>query len=168
MAQQLNLELTKVQGAFLYPFDVNGKQVEYICMPVGQNNVKVIEKTETAQDGSQKATRRCFWGLSIIKSQQPKASKLKDFFFTHFVKPYVSKSDYSAMSEEQRKAIPIIGDIQTHKDELYGGGQPMMPQQGYYPPQQQGYYPPQQPMYGQPQQPVYMPPQPQTYNPPRQ
>ena len=29
------------------PFDVNGKQVEYICMPVGQNNVKVVEKTET-------------------------------------------------------------------------------------------------------------------------
>lgn len=165
MAQQLNLELTKVQGAILCPFDMgNGKQQDFICLPVGQNNVKLVKRQK--DDGTEE--KRVFWGLSIIKSQQPKASKLKDFFSTHFVKPYVSKSDYSAMSEEQRKAIPILGDIHTHKDELYGGGQPMMPQQGYYPPQPQGYCPPQQPMYGQPQQPVYMPPQPQTYNPPRQ
>lgn len=165
MSQQLNLELTKVQGAILCPFDMgNGKQQDFICLPVGQNNVKLVKRQK--DDGTEE--KRVFWGLSIIKSKQLKESKLANFFSTHFIKPYVGKDEYNSMSEEQRKAIPILGDILTHKDELYGGGQPMMPQQGYYPPQQQGYYPPQQPMYGQPQQPVYMPPQPQTYNPPRQ
>lgn len=159
MSQQLNLELTKVQGAILCPFDMgNGKQQDFICLPVGQNNVKLVKKQK--DDGTEE--KRVFWGLSIFKSKQFKESKLANFFSTHFIKPYVGKDEYNSMSEEQRKAIPILGDILTHKDELnamqvapqqYGGYPPqggyMPPQQPtYIPPQQQGYYPPQQPQYG--------------------
>lgn len=159
MSQQLNLELTKVQGALIVPFDMtDGSKQEYICLPVGFNNVKLVEKNK--DDGTKE--RRVFWGLSIFKSKQLKESKLQNFFSTHFIKPYVSKDEYSAMSDEQKKAVPILGDILTHRDELnglqpapqqYGGYPPQggyMPPQPptYMPPQQQGYYPPQQPQYG--------------------
>lgn len=96
MNYNLKIDIKKLHKAFVMP--VNGKNgaVECVVIPTsefykGKNgelycNLEVIEKKTVGNYGD-----------------------------THFAKQQLEKASYTALTEEQKKAIPIIGSFQPSK-----------------------------------------------------
>ncbi len=74
-------------------------------MPVGKNQTEcIVIPIEMA--GLFKGTKGIYADLTAIPLASPKADS-KD---THLIKQSYSKEKFAAMSEEQKKAIPIMGN----------------------------------------------------------
>jgi hypothetical protein len=96
MNYQLKIDVKKLNKAFVYPIQGKEAKVECVCIPVsefysGKNgelycNLQITEKKQVGQYGD-----------------------------THFAKQSLEKASYNALSEEQRKAIPILGNMEPSK-----------------------------------------------------
>lgn len=96
MNYSLKIDVKKLNKAFVTPIQGKTATVECVCIPVsefyaGKNgeaycNIEIVERKQTGQYGD-----------------------------THFAKQQLEKASYQALSEEQRKAIPILGSFQPSK-----------------------------------------------------
>jgi hypothetical protein len=96
MNYQLKIDVKKLNKAFVYQIQGKSAKVECVCIPVsefyhGKNgelycNLQITEKKQVGQYGD-----------------------------THFAKQSLEKASYNALSEEQRKAIPILGNMEPSK-----------------------------------------------------
>ena len=96
MNYSLKIDVKKLNKAFVRPIQGKSATVECVCIPVsefyaGKNgeaycNIEIVERKQAGQYGD-----------------------------THFAKQQLEKASYQALSEEQRKAIPILGSFQPSK-----------------------------------------------------
>lgn len=87
----IKLDLQKLPGATV--------------MPVGKNNTEcIVIPIEMA--GLYKGTKGVYLDATAIELTSPKTDS-KD---THLIKQALSKEKFAALTEEQKKAIPIIGN----------------------------------------------------------
>jgi len=88
----IKLDLQKIPGAAILPLGKDN--TECICIPIEFANLY-------------KGTKGIYLDLTAIPLTQPKADS-KD---THLVKQSFGKDKFAAMTEEQKKAIPILGNM---------------------------------------------------------
>ena len=88
----IKVNLLQLQGAFVT--NLKGKTATKRCLviPVDDANLYVGQKG-------------CYLNMTAIEMQN---SQYGD---THFIKQNLEKSVYDAMTEEQRRAMPIIGSM---------------------------------------------------------
>ena len=96
MNYSLKIDVKKLNKAFVYNIHGKSEKVECICIPTsefykGKNgelycNIEAVERKTVGQYGD-----------------------------THMAKQQLEKSSYSALTEEQKKNIPIIGNMQPSK-----------------------------------------------------
>ena len=96
MNYQLKIDVKKLNKAFVYPIQGKEAKVECVCIPVsefypGKNgelycNLQITEKKQVGQYGD-----------------------------THFAKQSLEKASYNALSDEQKKNITIIGNMEPSK-----------------------------------------------------
>jgi hypothetical protein len=96
MNYQLKIDVKKLNKAFVYPIQGKSATVECVCIPIsefypGKNgelycNLQITEKKQVGQYGD-----------------------------THFAKQSLEKASYNALSEDQKKNIPIIGNMEPSK-----------------------------------------------------
>lgn len=93
-------------------------------MPVGKNNTEcIVIPIEMAS--LYKGAKGIYLDLTAIELTSPKADS-KD---THLVKQALPKEKFAAMTEEQRKAIPILGNaIDWGKSSTGSGSAPKQEQ----------------------------------------
>lgn len=96
MNYQLKIDLKKLHKSFIYSIQGKSEKVKCICIPIsefyeGKNgelycNFQITEKKEVGQYGD-----------------------------THFAKQSLEKTIYNTLSDEQRKNIPILGNMEPSK-----------------------------------------------------
>jgi hypothetical protein len=94
---ELTINLLKVPGAFTHTIQGSSKSVKCICLPLdsyfyeGEKgiylNAKVIERKQVGKYGD-----------------------------THFIKLTIDPTKYKVMTNEEREAIPIIGNARSEVD----------------------------------------------------
>lgn len=89
----IKIDLMKVKGAFL--MNVKGKNCtkKCICIPVDDN------------DSLYQGEKGVYMGMTAISMKEARYTD------THVVKPDIPKEIREKMTEEQRKAIPILGGL---------------------------------------------------------
>jgi hypothetical protein len=107
MNYNLKFDIKKLNRAFVYSIQGKNEKVECVCIPVSEFFAGKIDK-----DGH----------VPLYSSFEVKERKeVGSFGDTHFVKQQLEKSSYSALTEEQKKSIPIIGSFAPSK---YGNDTP--------------------------------------------
>lgn len=96
MNYNINLDLKKIRGAFVKSIQGKTTAKECICIP-----------TDRLYIGNKGAV---YLDLSMVQLKQE--GKYGD---THFVKERLSSDEYKAMSDEDRKSIPIIGNAKPQQ-----------------------------------------------------
>lgn len=96
MNYSLKIDVKKLNKAFVMPIQGKTALVECVCIPTtefykGKNgelysNIEIVEKKQVGQYGD-----------------------------SHFAKQQLEKASYQALTEEQRKNIPILGSFQPSK-----------------------------------------------------
>lgn len=96
MNYSLKIDVKKLNKAFVMPIQGKTASVECVCIPTtefykGKNgelysNIEIVEKKQVGQYGD-----------------------------SHFAKQQLEKASYQALTEEQRKNIPILGSFQPSK-----------------------------------------------------
>ena len=96
MNYQAKIDIKKLNKAFVMPIIGKSATVECVCVPTsefykGKNgelycNMEVVERKQLGQYGD-----------------------------SHFVKQQLEKESYKALTEEQKKSIPILGSFQPSK-----------------------------------------------------
>lgn len=88
----IKLDLLKLQGACVT--NVKGRTTTKRCLvvPIDDSNLFLGEKG-------------CYFDLTAIEIREPKFSE------THCIKQSLSKEKFDAMSEDEKKALPIIGGL---------------------------------------------------------
>jgi hypothetical protein len=96
MNYQAKIDIKKLNKAFVMPIVGKTATIEYVCIPTtefykGKNgelycSMEIVERKQVGQYGD-----------------------------SHFVKQQLEKENYKALTEEQRKAIPILGSFQPSK-----------------------------------------------------
>ena len=96
MNYQAKIDIKKLNKAFVMPIVGKTATVECVCIPTtefykGKNgelycNMEIVERKQLGQYGD-----------------------------SHFVKQQLEKESYKALTEEQRKLIPILGSFQPSK-----------------------------------------------------
>lgn len=112
---QLSIDLLKLQGAALQDLRAaDGSVKRCLVLPLWEA-------------GLYEGTKGVYLDLRAVELQNPQ------FEDTHFVKQSVSADRYKAMSEEERSAMPIIGNLRPAKS--YANNpqqvQPLPPMGGY-------------------------------------
>ena len=96
MNYSLKIDVKKLNKAFVMSIQGKTASVECVCIPTtefykGKNgelycNMEIVERKQVGQYGD-----------------------------SHFVKQQLEKESYKALTEEQRKSIPILGSFQPSK-----------------------------------------------------
>jgi hypothetical protein len=96
MNYQAKIDIKKINKAFVMPIVGKSATIECVCIPTsefykGKNgelycSMEIVEKKQVGQYGD-----------------------------THFVKQQLEKESYKALSEDQKKSIPILGSFQPSK-----------------------------------------------------
>jgi hypothetical protein len=96
MNYSLKIDIKKLNKAFVKPIQGKSATIDCVCIPVtefyhGKNgelycNIEIVERKTVSQYND-----------------------------THFAKQQLEKESYQALSEEQRKNIPILGSFQPSK-----------------------------------------------------
>lgn len=107
----IKIDLLKMRGAFMQ--NLKGSTVTKRCL--------VIPVDET--DGVFVGEKGVYLNLTAVAMEQARYSD------THYIKPNLDKDAYYALSEEARKAIPIIGGMH----ELQSRAAAQQSQGGYAP-----------------------------------
>lgn len=101
----ISIDLLKIQGAFLR--NLKGKTATKKC---------IIIPVEEHQ-GLYVGDKGCYLNLTAIEMREP---KYRD---THCIKPNLPKDEREAMTEEEQRALPILGGlhaIEPHQQEIGG------------------------------------------------
>jgi hypothetical protein len=101
----ISIDLLKIQGAFLR--NLKGKTATKKC---------IIIPVEEHQ-GLYVGEKGCYLNLTAIEMREP---KYRD---THCIKPNLPKDEREAMTEEEQRALPILGGlhaIEAHQQEVGG------------------------------------------------
>ena len=101
----ISIDLLKIQGAFLR--NLKGKTATKKC---------IIIPVEEHQ-GLYVGEKGCYLNLTAIEMREP---KYRD---THCIKPNIPKDEREAMTEEEQRALPILGGlhaIEAHQQEVGG------------------------------------------------
>lgn len=88
----IKADLLKLRGAFM--MNIKGKTAvkRCLCIPVDEAGVFVGEKG-------------VYLNMTAVAMQEPKYGD------THFVKVNLDRDSYNALTEEERRAIPILGGM---------------------------------------------------------
>lgn len=97
MNYSLKIDVKKLNKAFVMPIQGKTATVECVCIPTSE--------FYKGKDGE------LYSNIEIIERKNG-TGKYGD---THFAKQQLEKESYKALSEEQRKAIPILGGFQPSK-----------------------------------------------------
>lgn len=89
---RIKLNLQKLKGAFLYNFKGKTSTKRCICIPLEDNDIF------EGQKGS-------YLSLNALEMKEPRYED------THSIKPIISAEVFKAMSDEEKKSIPIIGGL---------------------------------------------------------
>lgn len=89
----IKLDLKKLKNVFVKDIQGSTRTVQCLCIPIKDNRLFVSERGSVYLDLQASPLREMRYGQS------------------HFVKPIVGKDNWKAMSEEERKAIPIVGSL---------------------------------------------------------
>lgn len=89
----IKLDLKKLKNVFVKDIQGSTRTVQCLCIPIKDNRLFVSERGSVYLDLQASPLREMRYGQS------------------HFVKPVVGKDNWKAMSEEERKAIPIVGSL---------------------------------------------------------
>lgn len=97
----ISVNLTKLNrvGRVLLD-DHNGKKIDCIAIPIAYNQLSVSANNEVYLN-------MVAWASENLRDGQ-----------THMVKPSVPKVIYEKMSEEQKRAIPIIGNVKPKEKKV--------------------------------------------------
>lgn len=100
----IKLDLSKMKNVFIKEIQGSSRTLQCVCIPIRDNNIFVSERK------------------SIYLDMQATPLQSERYGQSHLIKPKVGSENWKAMSEEERKAIPIIGNLApiTYGDE---GGQ---------------------------------------------
>ena len=101
----ISIDLLKIQGAFLR--NLKGKTATKKC---------IIIPVEEHQ-GLYVGEKGCYLNLTAIEMREPKDRD------THCIKPNLPKDEREAMTEEEQRALPILGGlhaIEAHQQEVGG------------------------------------------------
>ena len=101
----ISIDLLKIQGAILR--NLKGKTATKKC---------IIIPVEEHQ-GLYVGEKGCYLNLTAIEMREP---KYRD---THCIKPNLPKDEREAMTEEEQRALPILGGlhaIEAHQQEVGG------------------------------------------------
>lgn len=98
----MSVDLSKVDGAFMYEFTgKDGQKHRCVCVPV--NGRAMFEGKSGV-----------YLDLTAVVSPVGKYS-------THFLKEYLGKEEYGRMTEEERRRMPIIGNMKPFSAKKSGG-----------------------------------------------
>ena len=92
----IRLDLQKVPGAFLTKIKGKNETKECLCIPIEDAKLFV-------------GTKGTYLDLAAIEVKEPKYEQ------THLIKRSLPKDVYDAMSEEERKEQPIVGNMHELK-----------------------------------------------------
>jgi hypothetical protein len=101
MNYQLKIDIKKLNKAFIYPIQGKTEKIECICIPVTE-----FFKGKPDKDG--KEPYYCTFEIKEKKS-------VGQYGDTHFAVQNLEKESYKALSEEQKKNLPILGNLQPSK-----------------------------------------------------
>lgn len=97
MNYQAKIDIKKLNKAFVMPIAGKSATVECVCIPTSE-----FYKGKNGE---------LYCSMEIIERK----NGVGQYGDTHFVKQQIEKESYKAMTEEQRKAIPILGGFQPSK-----------------------------------------------------
>lgn len=90
---QIKVDLLKLQGAAIKDMTAaDGRTMRCVVIPIWEA-------------GIYEGKKGVYLDLRAVETQNPQYED------THFVKQSVTREKYSAMTEEQREAIPIVGNL---------------------------------------------------------
>lgn len=89
----IKIDLLKLKGAFMR--NLQGKSATKKCIIIPVDDC----------DGMFLGEKGCYLNMTAIEMQNPQYTD------THCIKPDIPKEQREAMTDEQRKAIPIIGGL---------------------------------------------------------
>lgn len=96
MNYNINIDLKKIRGASVKSIQGKTTAKECVCIPT--------DKLYVGKNGA------VYLDLSMVQLKQE--GKYGD---THFVKERLSSDEYNAMSDEERKSIPIVGNAKPQQ-----------------------------------------------------
>lgn len=94
MNYSIKIDLLKLKGAFMRELQGKTAAKKCIIIPVEENDIYVGQKG-------------CYLDLTGIEMANPQ------FGDTHFVKPDIPKAKRETMTDEQRRAVPILGGMRA-------------------------------------------------------
>jgi len=109
----LKLDLSKLKNACVKELKGKSGEIKCLIIPIDDNNLFVSEKTGGV-----------YLDCTCTEVQNPKYDQ------THYIKRRYTKEQYYQMDAEDRKNIPILGNLQPQKEWNNNGG-------GYNQPQSQ-------------------------------
>lgn len=96
MNYQLKIDIKKLNKAFVYPIQGKSATLECVCIPVSE--------FYPGKNGE------LYCNLQITEKKQ-----VGQYNDTHFAKQSLEKASYNALSEDQKKNIPIIGNMEPSR-----------------------------------------------------
>ena len=97
MNYSLKIDVKKLNKAFVMPIQGKSATVECVCIPVSE--------FYAGKNGE------AYCNIEIVERK----NGVGQYGDTHFAKQQLEKESYKALSEEQRKAIPILGSFRPSK-----------------------------------------------------
>lgn len=97
MNYQSKIDIKKLNKAFVMPIVGKAATIECVCIPVSE-----FYKGKNGE---------LYCNMEIIERK----NGVGQYGDTHFVKQQLEKESYKALTEEQRKSIPILGSFQPSK-----------------------------------------------------
>lgn len=95
----LKLDLSKLKNACIKNLKASSGEIKCLIIPVDDNNLFISEKTGSI-----------YLDCTCTELQTPKYEQ------THFIKRRYTKEQYYQMDAEDRKNIPILGNLSPQKE----------------------------------------------------
>jgi hypothetical protein len=92
MNYNISVDLKKLKGTFVAELQGKSSSKRCLCIPLSEGSLYEGKK-------------------GIYLSMTAYEARVKNFGETHYIKERLTKEQYEAMSEEQRKNIPISGQM---------------------------------------------------------
>lgn len=112
---KIKINLLRLQGAFVTTLKGKTSAKRCLCIPIDDAHLFLGEKG-------------CYLDANAWEMRDPNA-----FGASHYIKQRFTKEVHNALTEEQRRAIPILGDM-SPRQEYSADGVPV-PQPATQPPQ---------------------------------
>lgn len=90
---RIKLDLAKLTNAFVHEVQGRTRTVQCVCIPINDNHIFKSERGGLYLDLQATPLKKLMYGQ------------------THLVKPMVGSENWKAMSEDERNAIPIVGNM---------------------------------------------------------